>query len=147
MIVLLPPAAIPSADPILDILKSCKTIAVVGISSKKFRPSNEIAAYLLDVGYKVYAVNPNEKEVLGLPCYSRIEDIAGEVDVVDIFRKAEDVGPVVDGAIRKRAKVVWMQQGIENREAAEKALAAGLTVVMDACILIEHRKRLAALAT
>jgi len=142
MIVLLPQGRKPSVDPVLDILKECQTIAVVGISPKKFRPSNGVAAYLRGVGYQIFAVNPNEKEVQGLRCYARVEDIAEQVDIVDIFRKAEDVPPVVDGAIRKNAKVVWMQEGIQNREAGEKARAAGLVVIMDACILSEHRKRL-----
>jgi predicted CoA-binding protein len=92
-------------------------------------------------GYRIIPVNPNETEVLGEKSYLSLEDVPDKIDIVDIFRRAEDVPPVVEGAIRAGAKVVWMQSGIENAEAAERARAAGLTVVMDACILVEHRKR------
>jgi predicted CoA-binding protein len=142
MIVLLPEGAHAAPDPVLEILKNSDAVAVVGISSKKFRPSNQIAAYLKEAGYRMIGVNPNETEVLGARCYARLQDILEPVEIVDIFRKAEDVPAVVDDAILKGAKVIWMQQGIENREAANRALAAGMTVVMDACIMVEHRKRL-----
>ncbi|HYA97688.1 MAG TPA: CoA-binding protein [Methylomirabilota bacterium] len=141
MIVLLPEGAARAADPVLEILKNNK-VAVVGLSGKPWRASHEIAAYLKEHGYHTTGVNPNEKAVLGEKCYARLQDVPGPVEIVDIFRKAEDVPPVVDDAIAKGAKVIWMQLGIENRAAAEKALAAGMTVVMDACILVEHRKRL-----
>lgn len=147
MIVLLPEGAQPSPDPLLDILRECKNIAVVGISRNPLRPSHEIAEYLLAAGYHVAGVNPHESEVLGRPCYPRVEDIPEAIDIVDIFRKTEDVPPVVESALRKGARVIWMQQGIENRPAAEKALAAGMIVVMDACILVEHKKRLRALSS
>lgn len=146
MILLVPDGSKPSLDPVLDILKDSKTIAVVGISSKKFRPSNGVARYLKSVGYQIFAINPNEKEVLGLPCYAQLEDVPQRVDVVDIFRRSNDVPPLVDSAIRTGAKVIWMQEGIVHREAAEKAQRAGLVVVMDACILNEHRKRLRGLS-
>ncbi len=142
MIVLLPQGAKPAADPVLELLKNHETVAVVGISLKKTRASHEIAGYLKEAGYRIVGVNPNETEVLGARCYPRVEDVPEPIGIVDIFRKAEDVPPVVDSAIRKGAKVIWMQLGIENREAAEKALAVGMTVVMDACILEEHQKRL-----
>ena len=145
MTILLPEGAKPSSDPLLDILKESKRIAVVGISRNPLRASNEIAQYLLAAGYEVAGVNPGETEVLGRPCHARVEDIPEAVDIVDIFRKSEDVPPVVESAIRKGAKVIWMQQGIENREAAEKALAAGMMVIMDSCIVVEHKKRLRAL--
>ena len=141
MIVLLPDGRAKSADPILDILKEAKTVAVVGISSKRFRPSFEVSQYLLTVGYRILPVNPNETEVHGLRCYANLEEIRKPIDIVDIFRKAEDVAPVVDAAIAKRARVIWMQQGIVHEEAGEKARAAGLTVVMDACMFVEHRRR------
>lgn len=142
MIVLVPDSSKAPSDAIEEILRNCKTIAVVGISSKKFRPSHEVSGYLKAAGYRIVGVNPNETEVHGEPCYARLEDIPQKVEIVDIFRKAQDVPPVVESAIRIGAKVVWMQQGIEHAEAAEKARAAGLTVVMDACLLVEHRKRL-----
>jgi len=146
MIVLLPDGQERPADPILDILKSAKTIAVVGISSKRFRPSFEVSQYLLTAGYRIVPVNPYEAEVHGLRCYASLEDVPESIDVVDVFRKAEDVPPVVDSAIRKGARVVWMQQGIIHAEAGERARAAGLTVVMDACMFVEHRKRARQLA-
>jgi predicted CoA-binding protein len=147
MIVLLPKGVTANGDPILEILKNNKIVAVVGISPKPYRASNEIAAYLKESGYRMIGVNPNETSVLGEKCYARLQDVPGTVEIVDVFRKAPDVPPVVDDAIEKGAKVIWMQLGIENRAAAEKALAAGMTVVMDACILVEHRKRLRQLSS
>ena len=141
MIVLYPEGHTAPGDPILDILKNAKTIAVVGISSKRFRPSFGVSEYLLNAGYKIVPVNPNETEVHGLRCYRALEDVPEEIDVVEVFRKAEDVPPVTEGAIQKGAKVLWLQQGIVNEAAGEKARAAGLTVVMDACMMVEHRKR------
>jgi predicted CoA-binding protein len=141
MTILLPEGAEASADPILEILKRYKTIAVVGLSSNAMRPSHGVAEYMQGCGYRVIPVNPNETEVLGEKSYARVEDVPDKIDIVDIFRRPEDVPPAVDGAIRAGAKVVWMQLGIENAAAAEKARAAGLTVVMDACMLIEHKKR------
>jgi len=141
MKVLLPDGVEPGADPIGTILKTYKTIAVVGLSSNPSRPSHGVASYLQDVGYRVVPVNPNERKVLGAKSYARVEDVPEKIEIVDIFRRAEDVPPVVEGAIRAGAKVVWMQLGIVNDAAAQKARAAGLTVIMDACILIEHKKR------
>jgi predicted CoA-binding protein len=142
MIVLLPDGQEPSVDPILDILKNAKSVAVVGISSKPFRASYGVSEYLLRAGYKIFPVNPNETEVHGLPCYANLEAVPETVDIVDVFRKAEDVPPVVDSAIAVSAKVLWLQEGILHEEAGEKARAAGLTVVMDACMLKEHRRRM-----
>lgn len=130
-----------SADPIADILEKCKTIAVVGLSSNPMRPSHEVTEYMQRAGYRIIPVNPNETEVLGEKSYARLEDVPEKIDMVNIFRRPEEVAPVVESAIRLGAKVVWMQLGIENEEAAEKARAAGLAVVEDACILIEHKKR------
>ena len=141
MIVLFPDGAKPSSDPIADILKSSQTVAVVGLSSNPMRPSNQVASYLKAAGYRIMPVNPNEREVFGERSYPRLEDVPVKIDIVDIFRKPEDVPPAVDGAIRIGARVVWMQLGIEHAEAAEKARQAGLVVVMDACALIEHRRR------
>jgi len=141
MIVLLPDGYQPSADPVLDILKNAKTIAVVGISSKPHRASFGVSEYLKNAGYAIVPVNPQETEVHGLECYPSVEDVPGSIDVVDVFRRSEDVPPVADGAIRKGAKVLWMQQGIVNEVVGEKARASGLIVVMDACMLVEHRRR------
>ncbi|HKW33799.1 MAG TPA: CoA-binding protein [Candidatus Acidoferrum sp.] len=134
-------AATRGADPIAEILNKCKTIAVVGLSSNPMRPSHGVTEYIQRAGYRIIPVNPNETEVLGEKSYARLEDVLEKVDVVDIFRRAEEVPPVVESAIRIGAPVVWMQLGIENEEAAEKARAAGLAVVEHACILIEHRRR------
>jgi predicted CoA-binding protein len=141
MKVLLPDGAAPSADPIFDILTKYKTIAVVGLSSNPTRPSYGVTEYMQSSGYQIIPVNPNETDVLGEPSYNNLEEVPQKIEIVDIFRRAEEVPPVVDAAIRAGAKVIWMQQGIANETAAEKARAAGLTVVMDACILIEHKRR------
>ena len=130
-----------SADPINDILRASKTIAVVGLSSNRRRPSYEVASYLQSAGYKVIPVNPNETEVLGQKSYARLEDVPEPVDIVDVFRRPEHVPPIADSAIAVRAKVLWLQQGITNGAAADKASAAGLTVVEDACLFVEHKKR------
>jgi hypothetical protein len=107
------------------------------------RPSHEVSEYMQRAGYRIIPVNPNEMEVLGEKSYARLEDVPEKIEIVDIFRRAEEVAAVVDSAIRVGAKVVWMQLGIEDQKAAAKAFAAGLTVVEDACILVEHRKRVA----
>jgi len=136
------PANITSTeDPIADILRNSKTIAVVGLSSNPARPSHEVAAYLQSAGYCIIPVNPNESEVLGAKSYARLEDIPEKIDIVDVFRRPEEVPPIADSAIAIGAKILWMQLGIENAAAAEKAHAAGLTVVEDACLLVEHKKR------
>ena len=141
MKVLLPDGAPQSVDPIFDILTKYKTIAVVGLSSNPARPSYGVTEYMQGSGYQIIPVNPNETDVLGEPSYASLDEVPQKIEIVDIFRRAEEVPPVVDAAIRAGAKVIWMQQGIANESAAEKARAAGLTVVMDACILIEHKKR------
>jgi predicted CoA-binding protein len=141
MRVRLPDGAGPVDDPILEILKRCKTIAVVGLSSNPARASYEVTEYMQSAGYKIIPVNPNETEVLEEKSYARLEDVPEKIEIVNVFRRAEDVPPVVDGAIKVGAKVVWMQLGIENAEAAERARTAGLIVVEDACVLVEHRRR------
>jgi uncharacterized protein len=141
MKVLLPDGAGAAADPILEILKQYKTIAVVGLSSNRSRPSYEVTEYMQSMGYKIIPVNPNEKELLGEKSYARLEDVPEKIEIVDIFRRAEDIPPVVESAMNVGAKVVWMQLGIENAEAAERARTAGLIVVEDACIFVEHRRR------
>jgi predicted CoA-binding protein len=142
MRVLLPDGAVGGADPVLEIFKKYKNIAVVGLSSNPMRPSYGVTEYMQSAGYRIIPVNPNETEVLGEKSYARLEDVAGKIEIVDIFRRPEEVAAVVESAIRVGAKVVWMQLGVENEDAAERARAAGLTVIEDSCILVEHRKRL-----
>ena len=141
MRILLPAGAETGADAILEILKKYKTIAVVGLSSNAMRPSYGVTEYMQSAGYRIIPVNPNETEVLGEKSYAQLEDVQEKIEIVNVFRRAENVPPVVESAIRIGAKVVWMQLGIENERAAEKARAAGLTVVEDTCIFVEHRKR------
>jgi uncharacterized protein len=141
MRVLLPDGEKAAADPILEILKKYKTIAVVGLSSNPARPSFGVTEYMQGAGYRIIPVNPNESEVLGEKSYARLEDVPGKIEIVNVFRRSENVPPVVESAIRVGAKVVWMQLCVENAAAAERAQAAGLIVVEDACILVEHRRR------
>lgn len=125
-----------------EILRNSKVIAVVGLSDKPERPSYGVASYLLEHGYTIIPVNPNIGAWKGLKAYASLADIpkSVRVDVVDIFRKSEDVPPVVDEAIKIKAKAVWMQLGVVNEAAAAKARAAGLNVVMDRCMKIEHAR-------
>lgn len=123
-----------------DILRSVKTIAVVGLSSKRMRPSYSVSEYMQRAGYRIIPVNPAETEVLGEKAYPDLDSIPVPVDLVNIFRRSELVLPVVDAAIRIGAKAIWMQEDVVHEEAAEKARAAGLMVVMDRCVLKEHRK-------
>jgi uncharacterized protein len=141
MRVLLPDGEKAAADTILEILKKYKTIAVVGLSSNPSRPSFGVTEYLHNAGYRIIPVNPNETEVLGEKSYARLEDVPERIEIVNVFRRSENVPPVVESAIRVGAKVVWMQLGVENAAGAERARAAGLIVVEDACILVEHRRR------
>jgi uncharacterized protein len=134
-------AAAPN-DPVTEILKTSRTIAVVGLSNRKFRPSYGVADYLKSVGYRIIPVNPLEKEVLGEKSYARLEDIAEKVDIVDIFRRSEFVPDIVDAAIRIHARAIWMQEGVIHHESAERARRAGLFVQMNSCILKEHVRRL-----
>ncbi len=122
-----------------EILENSKVIAVVGLSPKPHRDSHEVAKYLQGQEYRIVPVNPRADTILGEKSYPDLPSIPGKVDVVDIFRRAEDVPPVVDQAIDIGAKAVWMQLGIVNEEAATQAREAGLGVVMDRCMLVEHR--------
>jgi len=122
------------------ILDSSRTIAVVGLSPKPDRPSYRVASYLKEQGYRIIPVNPAEKEILGEPCYPDLASIPESIDVVDIFRRSEEMLPIVEEAIRIGAKAVWMQEGVTNEEAANRAGEAGLMVVMDKCMRKEHRK-------
>ncbi len=122
------------------ILENVQTIAVVGLSPKKHRPSHQVASYLLAAGFNVIPVNPGQREVLGKTCYPNLISIPIKIDLVNIFRKSEDVPPVVEEAIKIKARFIWMQQGIINEEAADKARKAGLQVVMDRCLSVDHRQ-------
>ncbi len=134
------PAAV-AGDPACEILKTSKTIAVVGLSGRRHRPSYGVAEYLQSAGYRVIPVNPGEREVLGEKSYARLEDIPEHVDIVNIFRRSEFVPEIVESAIRIGARGVWMQEGVIHPQAAERARSAGLFVIMNACILKEHIKR------
>ena len=123
---------------ISKLLKEYKTIAVVGLSPKENRPSNQVARYLIEAGYNIIPVNPGQSEILGKTCYPDLKSIPEHIDIIDIFRRTEDVPPIVVDAISINAKVIWMQQGIVNEEAAALARKAGLTVIMDRCLKVDH---------
>jgi predicted CoA-binding protein len=127
------------------ILAQCRTIAVVGLSANWYRPSNFAAKYMQDKGYRIVPVNPAYKEVLGQRCYPDLAAIGERVDMVDCFRKPADIPPIAREAVAVGAKVLWMQLGIRNDEAARIALDGGLDVVMDRCVKIEHARILAGL--
>ena len=122
-----------------QLLRAAKVIAVVGLSSDEMRPSHGVAAYMQRAGYRIIPVNPNEIKVLGEKAYARLEDVPEKIDIVDVFRRSIFVRGVVDSAIRVGAKAVWMQEGVVDEEAAKLARDAGLEVVMDRCILKDHR--------
>ena len=130
-----------SAVTIDEILRDCRTIAVVGLSSNPARPSHGVAGYMKAQGYQVIPVNPNETQVLGESAYPSLAAVPGTIDLVNIFRKSEDVLPIVEEAIVRGAKAVWMQEGIVNEQAAVRAGESGLLVVMDRCWLKEHSAR------
>jgi uncharacterized protein len=136
-----PPARRAGLDPVTEILKSGRTIAVVGLSSKPYRPSCGVAEYMQSAGYRIVPVNPMETEVLGEKSYARLEDIPFHIDIVNVFRRSEFVPEIVKSAIAVGAHAVWMQEGVLHAEAAEWARQAGLHVVMDSCIMKEHVKR------
>ena len=123
-----------------EILSSSRLVAVVGLSPNPDRPSHSVASYLKKNGYKIIPVNPQEKEILGEVCYPDLSSIPEQVDVVDIFRRSEEVPAIVEEAIKIGAKAVWMQEGVINEVAANRAKEAGLSVVMDRCMLKEHQK-------
>jgi predicted CoA-binding protein len=128
-----------------DILQNARTIAVVGLSSSPGKASYRVAAYLKHAGYRLIPVNPFSQEILGEKSYPDLEAIPEPVDVVQIFRPSEQVPPFVEEAVRIKAKAVWMQLGIINEPAAQIARAAGLKVVMDRCMKVEHRRLIAGL--
>jgi predicted CoA-binding protein len=123
-----------------ELLRSARTIAVVGLSSNRSRASYAVSSYLQRSGYRIIPVNPEETEVLGEKAYARLEDVPEHIDIVDVFRRSEYVPEIVDSAIGVGAGAVWMQEGVSHEAAAEKARKAGLTVVMDRCILKEHTR-------
>lgn len=124
-----------------EILRDCHTIAVVGLSSNPERPSYHVAAYMQSQCHRIIPVNPNETNVLGEPAYPSLAAVPGPIDLVNIFRKSEDVLPLVEEAITHGAKAIWMQEGVRNEQAAIRAQASGLLVVMDRCWLKEHTAR------
>jgi uncharacterized protein len=130
-----------SVDPITDILQRAKTIAVVGLSNNPLRPSHGVAAYLQSHGYRIIPVNPNIESSLGEKAYRSLLDVPARIDIVDIFRRPTFVEEVVDHAIQLKVPAVWMQEEVIHEKAAQKARAAGIFVVMDRCILLEHRAR------
>jgi predicted CoA-binding protein len=135
----MPPSASP--DPITDVLKHAKTIAVVGLSGSPLRPSHGVSAYLQAHGYKIIPVNPHISEALGEKSYPSLLDVPEKIDIVDIFRRPEFVDEIVDQAIQLKISAVWMQEEVINQRAAEKARKAGIFVAMDLCILKEHKAR------
>lgn len=130
-----------ASDPILELLRSSKTIAVVGLSSRKMRPSYGVAEYMQSAGYRIIPVNPNEILVLGEKSYPRLEDVPERVVIVDVFRRPEYVPEIIESAIRIGARAVWMQEGVQHAEAAVRGRRAGLFVVENLCILKEHMNR------
>jgi len=130
-----------SQETIATVLDECRTIAVVGLSSDPARPSNGVASYMRRQGYKVIPVNPNEKEVFGERAYASLAEASEKIDLVDIFRRPEEAGKAVDEAIAIGARGVWLQEGVIDYAAAQRAVDAGLLVVMDRCWLKEHVRR------
>ena len=128
----------PSDNDIRELLASASTITIVGASSNPVRSSHGIMGRMLQLGYRVIPVNPNETEVLGQKAYASLTDIPVAIDIVDVFRRAEYTPAIADEAVKVRAKALWLQQGVVNEDAAARAEAGGLTVIMDACIAVEH---------
>lgn len=131
----------PESDPITEILKCARTIAVVGLSNSPLRPSHGVSAYMQTQGYRIIPVNPQIKEALGETAYPSLLDVPERIDIVNIFRRPEFVGEVVDQAIQLKIPAIWMQEEVINEAAAERARQEGIFVVMDRCILKEHRAR------
>ena len=134
-------ASLSQSDTITDLLQRAKTIAVVGLSNRPLRPSHGVAAYLQSQGYQIIPVNPQIEESLGEKSYASLLEVPEKIDIVNVFRRPEFVGEIVDQAIQIKAPVIWMQEDVINEAAAQKARQAGIFVVMDQCILKEHRER------
>jgi len=131
-----------SPDPIADLLKNSKTIAVVGLSDNPMKPSYGVSQYMQSHGYKIIPVNPQASEILGEKAYASLLDIPEKIDIVDVFRRSDAVPEIVDQAIQLKVPAIWLQETVVHEEAAEKARQAGIFVVMDKCILKEHRAKL-----
>ena len=129
-------------DPVTDLLKKAKTIAVVGLSNSPLRPSHGVSAYMQSQGYKIIPVNPTIDEALGENSYPSLLDVPEKIDIVNVFRRPEFVPEIVDQAIRLRIPAIWLQESVIHQAAAQKARDAGILVIMDECILKEHRARL-----
>jgi predicted CoA-binding protein len=134
-------STLPKSDPILDLLQRSKTIAVVGLSNSPLRPSHGVSAYMQTHGYRIIPVNPTIQISLGEKSYDSLLDVPGKIDIVNIFRQPEFVEEIVDQAIQLKVPAIWMQEGVVHEKAAEKARKAGIFVIMDSCILQEHRAR------
>lgn len=134
-------ASLTQSDPIAEVLRNSKTIAVVGLSDNPMRPSHGVSAYMQSHGYRIIPVNPNINDCLGEKSYASLLDVPGKIDIVNIFRRPEFVEQVVDQAIQLKVPAIWMQEDVIHEKAAEKARKAGIFVVMDLCILKEHRAR------
>jgi len=132
---------ISEADQIAELLRTSKTIAVVGLTSDPMRPSNSVSEYMQSKGYRIIPVNPNESEVLGEKAYARLADVPEKIDLVNVFRRPEFVADVVRQAIELKLPAIWLQEGVIDERAAQSARDAGMIVVMDRCILKEHRRR------
>ena len=134
-------ASLPQSDPITDLLKHARTIAVVGLSNSPLRPSHGVSAYMQTHGYRIIPVNPQIHGSLGERAYPSLLDVKEKIDIVNIFRRPAYVEEVVDQAIQMKVPVIWMQEGVVHEKAAQKARQAGIFVIMDTCILKEHRAR------
>lgn len=134
------PDRVPSSEEIEEIIRNSRSIAIIGLSPKEKRDSNRVARYLIEQGFEVIPVNPGQKEILGRTCYRSLTDIPFQIDIADLFLNPKRVPPVVDQAIEKKVGVIWMQLGVVHNEAAQCARNAGIKVVMDRCIKIEHEK-------
>jgi predicted CoA-binding protein len=131
----------PRSDPITELLQRCKTIAVVGLSDSPLRASHGVSAYMQSHGYRIIPVNPQIRQALGEPAYPSLLDVPEKIDIVNIFRRSEFVSDVVDQAIRLNVPVIWMQEEVVDEQAADRARRHGILVIMDRCILQEHRAR------
>ena len=134
-------ASLPKSDPIADLLRRSRTIAVVGLSNSPLRPSHGVSAYMQTHGYRIIPVNPEIHGSLGEKAYASLLDVKEKIDIVNIFRRPACVEEAVDQAIQMKVPAIWMQEGVIHEKAAQKARAAGIFVVMDSCILKEHRAR------
>jgi uncharacterized protein len=134
-------ASLPNADPIADLLRGAQIIAVVGLSNSPMRPSHGVAAYLQTQGYRIIPVNPKIHGSLGEKSYPSLLEVPGKIDIVNIFRRPEYVEEIVDQAIQLKIPAIWMQESVVHEKAAQKARQAGIFVIMDQCILKEHRAR------